>query len=799
MLHLSWPFLRHLPLPVLVWMACCFPALAQQETFILSGYVQDAGSGEQLLGATVWHAATSSGTAANVYGRYSIVLPKGKQEVLFSYLGYAAAKMEVNMTQNLKLDVNLTPGLQLGEAVVESGASEGIEERVQMSKIEVPVEQIKRLPAIAGEVDLLKSLQLLPGVQSGNEGSSGIYVRGGSPDQNLILLDGVPLYSVSHLFGFFSVFNADAVRNISITKGGYPARFGGRLSSILEVTMKEGHKKEIHGAGSISMLASKLTLEGPLVKDKASFMISGRRTYLDLLVNPIIRASSPDDAQVDPRYFFHDLNAKINWRIGERDRLYLSTFQGVDDFGVRTKSEYADSREEIDLGLDWRNAVLALRWNHEWGPQLFSNLTLMKSRYDFNTGFDYSESTGNGPDMSTTRFASLYNSGIRDLGGRIDFDFAPNNRHFIRFGGNVTRHTFKPGATQVILNATDEFAFDTILGSPDLFSTEAFLYAEDEIELTEGLKANIGLHASTLFVEGTNYSSLQPRVALNKRLASGMALKASYAEMTQFVNLLTNEGLTLPTDLWLPSTSRIRPQQSRQFALGMAKKLSEFELSVEGYYKDMDGLLSYKEGASFGAAAFQNNGSTWEDAVTQGEGTSYGAELLLQKKEGRTSGWVGYTLSWTDRQFDDINSGNRFPFTYDRRHDLSVVLIHEISDRWTLGATWVYGTGRALTLNEVQYGSLLPDFDGGLSAVTFEVPSDRNSYRLSPYHRLDVSATRTKEVKHGERSLVLSVYNAYNNLNPFIALPSTNDQGNPVIREYGLFPFIPSVAWQFAF
>ncbi|MCH1583359.1 MAG: TonB-dependent receptor [Flavobacteriales bacterium] len=773
---------------------------AQEAQWVISGFIEDASSGEQLLGATVWHAASATGTTANLYGHYSISLPAGKQEVLFSYLGYTPQKLQLELSGDLKLDIALVSGLQLGEAVVEGGISERIEERVQMSRIDVPVDQIKRLPAVAGEVDLLKTLQLLPGVQSGSEGSSGIYVRGGSPDQNLIMLDGVPLYSVSHLFGFFSVFNADAVRNVSIMKGGYPARYGGRLSSIIEVTMKEGHKKEIHGAGSISMLASKLTLEGPIAKDKASFMISGRRTYLDVLLNPIIQSTAVEGTEVDPAYFFHDLNAKVNWRLGDKDRLYLSTFQGLDDFGLRTKSTFNTSSEEFDLGLDWRNSVLALRWNHEWGANLFSNLTVMKSRYDFNTGFDFRGTEQEGDSIVSNRFASLYNSGIRDLGGRIDFDFTPNNRHFVRFGGNLTRHRFQPGATQAILDFGQEFSLDTTIGSPDLFSTEAFVYLEDEIDLNEDLTVNIGAHTSTLFVEGVNYISLQPRLALNKRLPGGMALKASYAEMTQFVNLLTNEGLTLPTDLWLPSTARIRPQQSWQAALGAAKSLGEIEVSIEGYYKEMDGLLGYKEGASFGSAAFGFEGGTsWEDQVTQGEGRSYGAELLLQKKQGRTSGWIGYTLSWTDRQFDDVNSGQRFPFTYDRRHDVSVVLVHELSDKWTLSGTWVYGTGRALTLNEVTYGSVIPNYQGGLSPIDLNIPSNRNAYRMSPYHRLDLSATRTKIKEHGERSLVLSVYNAYNNLNPFLALPGTLNDGTPIIREYGLFPFIPSVAWQFSF
>jgi len=773
---------------------------AQGSGFTLSGYVEDANSGESLLGATVWHASSSSGTTANIYGHYSIALPAGEQEVLFSYLGYTPQKIAINLKGDVKLDIKLTAGLELGEAVVESSASERIEEQVQMSKIDVPIDQIKRLPAIAGEVDLLKSLQLLPGVQSGNEGSSGIYVRGGSPDQNLIMLDGVPLYRVSHLFGFFSVFNADAVRKISITKGGYPARFGGRLSSILEVTMKEGHKNEVHGAGSISMLASKLTLEGPIAKDKASFMISGRRTYLDLLLNPIIQASNTDQSSVDPAYFFHDLNAKVNWRIGAKDRIYLSTFQGLDDFGLKSKDSFNNSTEEIDLGLDWRNSVLALRWNHEWRADLFSNVTLMKSRYDFNTGFDFKSTEQDGGAEITSRFASLYNSGIRDLGGRIDFDFTPNNRHFVRFGGNLTRHRFQPGATQAILDFGDEFSLDTTIGSPNLFSTESFVYLEDEINLGEDLTLNVGGHASALFVEGVNYFSFQPRLALNRRLPSGIALKASYAEMTQFVNLLTNEGLTLPTDLWLPSTAQIRPQQSWQAAIGAAKTLGEIEVSIEGYYKEMEGLLGYKEGASFGSAAFNlSSNTTWEDEVTQGEGRSYGAEVLFQKKRGRTSGWLGYTLSWTDRQFDDVNNGQRFPFTYDRRHDLSVVLIHDLSDKWTLSGTWVYGTGRALTLNEVTYASVIPDYEGGLSPISLDIPSNRNAFRMSPYHRLDLSATRTKVKENGERSLVLSVYNAYNNLNPFLALPGTADDGTRVIREYGLFPFIPSIAWQFSF
>jgi hypothetical protein len=761
----------------------------------LSGHVQDAASGEQLIGATVWCEDTKQGVAANIYGFYSLTLPEGKHDIIVTYIGYTPQRFVIDLNSNIKMDINLIAGTKLKEAIVSAESLNKIEEQVQMSKMEIPIDQVKRLPAIGGEVDLLKVLQLLPGVQSGGEGTSGLYVRGGSPDQNLMLLDGVPLYSVNHLFGFFSVFNADAVKNMSITKGGFPARFGGRLSSILEIHMKDGHMKEYHADATVSIIASKLTVEGPIVKDKASFMISGRRTYLDLLVNPLIGLTNKNnpDVQTDPRYYFYDLNGKLNWRIGSKDRLYLSAFKGEDDFGIASSENYGISSSTLDFGLDWKNAIQALRWNHEWGPRLFSNSTLTHSIYKFNTGVDFTDISEN---YDSTRFAALYNSGIEDFAGRIDFDFAPNSRHYIKFGANWTNHTFSPGATALELNFGDVVDYDTIIGPADIQSSELFFYIEDEFELGERMKFNIGLHRSLLMVQDTSYNSLQPRVALNYRLPGGYALKTSFARMAQFVNLLTNEGLGLPTDLWVPSTARIRPQQSWQVAMGIAKTFGEIEVSLEGYYKEMDGLLSYKEGASF----LFSLDTDWEDQVTQGIGNAYGAELLVQKKFGRTTGWIGYTLSWSNRQFDDINSGNWYPFTYDRRHDVSFVVTHDFTENWSGSAVWLYGTGRALTLSESTFSTYIPDGIGqGVYTFSAEVPSEKNSFRMSPYHRLDLSLTRTKEGDNGTRHLIFSVYNAYNNLNPFFAQTDEDDDGNPVIREYGIFPIIPSIAWRYSF
>ena len=759
----------------------------------LSGHVQDAVSGEQLLGATVWCEDTKQGVAANIYGFYSLTLPEGKHNIIVTYIGYTPQRFEIDLSMNIKMDINLIAGTKLKEAVVSAESLNKIEEQVQMSKMEIPIDQVKRLPAIGGEVDLLKVLQLLPGVQSGGEGTSGLYVRGGSPDQNLMLLDGVPLYSVNHLFGFFSVFNADAVKNMSITKGGFPARFGGRLSSILEIYMKDGHMKEYHADATVSIIASKLTVEGPIVEDKASFMLSARRTYLDLLINPIIAQANRNnpDVTTDPRYYFYDLNGKLNWRIGPKDRLYLSAFKGEDDFGIASAENYGINSSTLDFWLDWKNEIQALRWNREWSPRLFSNTTLTRSLYNFNTGIEITEQS-----EDTLSMAALYNSGIEDFSGRIDFDFAPNARHYIKFGANWTNHTFSPGATSLELDFGDTPALDTLLGPADIKSDEAFLYVEDEFELSERLKLNLGVHASILMVQDTSYNSIQPRAALNYRLPGGYAFKASFARMAQYVNLLTNEGLGLPTDLWVPSTARIRPQQSWQVAMGVAKTFGDIEVSLEGYYKGMEGLLSYKEGASF----LFSLDTDWEDQVTQGIGNAYGTELLVQKKYGRTTGWIGYTLSWSNRQFDDINSGNWYPFTYDRRHDVSFVVTHDFTDKWTGSAVWLYGTGRALTLSESSFSAYVPDGTGeGIYTFSAEVPSEKNAFRMSPYHRLDLSLTRTKIRENGTRHLIFSVYNAYNNLNPFFAQTDEDDNGNPVIREYGIFPIIPSIAWRFSF
>ena len=775
-----------------------------QEKVTIRGYIEDAATGEKLIGANVFDPNSSSGTTSNTFGFYSLTLPKDSVYLAVSYIGYQTSYFRLYLDKDMAINIQLADGTQLEEIVVTAEQGERIEDRVQMSQIEVPIKQIQKLPALLGEVDILKTLQLLPGVQSGGEGTSGLYVRGGSPDQNLILLDGVPVYNVSHLFGFFSVFNADAIKSVTLTKGGFPARYGGRLSSVLEINMKEGNMKEFKGEGAIGTVFSKLTLEGPIIKDKTSFIVSGRRTYVDALAGPFITAGlAAQNIDADIDLYFYDLNAKINHKFSDKDRLYLSAYLGDDIFRTTFKE---DLREQggftTTAGLDWGNITSAMRWNRMWNNKLFSNTTVTYSRYKFNTGFGFEQIdvVDNGS-LERTAAALEYISGIEDYAGKIDFDYIPNPNHYIRFGAGITNHTFTPGVSQVNLTSGPiDTTFNT--GSQDTRANEFALYVEDDLKIGTKFQANIGLHTSAFAVDGKTYFSAQPRLGMLYHLPNDFSLKGSFATMTQFIHLLTNEGLGLPTDLWVPTTKEIVPEQSWQTGIGIAKTFKEvFEVSIEGYYKEMKNLVSYVEGASFidepGAAE-----ESWETRVTQGDGTSYGAEFFLQKKTGDFTGWIGYTLAWTNRQFDDINGGEPYPFKYDRRHDLSIVLAYDITDKISASAVWVYGSGNAITLPESRHNAFYPSqFPDQLSPywqTQVERATSKNGFRMDAYHRLDVSIEFHKERRYWDETIVIGAYNAYSRVNPFFINDETRF-GERQFVQYGLFPIIPSLSYRFKF
>ena len=822
------------------------------QKYTLSGYLDDSVNGEKLIGATIYVPQLEQGTITNTYGFYSLSVPSGKYNIQFSYIGYEAQTLEIDLSKDIELDVHMNPSLTLQEVeVVATQSEEKIEEKSQMSTIDVGISQIKSLPALLGEVDILKTIQLLPGVQSGTEGSSGIYVRGGGPDQNLILLDGVPIYNVSHLFGFFSVFNADAIRKVELVKGGFPARYGGRLSSVLNINMKEGNSKELHGEGSIGLISSKLTIEGPIIKDKTSFIISGRRTYADLLFKPLIkRASKIDDSNTNPDgssysykentnagYFFYDLNAKVNHKFSDKDRLYLSYYGGRDKGGAETdydnEQSYGDGlgfedSGSTNFGLAWGNQIMSLRWNHQFSKKLFANTTAIYSYYDFTASNDYEDNYKDtyydfeSMEIKTNenKFSGEfdYSSKIRDIGLKFDLDYVPNPNHYIKFGASAVKHKFTPGVFAYKEEDSQFTSIDTTLTTEPVNAGEYYVYGEDDFNIGSRIKVNAGLHASAFFVKDTSYFSLQPRLSMRYMVNPHWSVKGSYAMMTQYLHLLSNSGLSLPTDLWVPPTDIIGPQRSWQVALGLAHTFKEqYEVSVEAYYKEMKDLISYKEGASFILI-----GESWENKVTVGDGDSKGIELFVQKKKGKTSGWLGYTLSWTNRVFpggphptnpeiffDPINFGETYAYKYDRRHDFSIAVNHRFNEKLELGVVWVYGTGNSVTLPASEYVGVdeygLDNdyyyYEYGDQVIDY---GNKNAYRMRAYHRLDIGLNIYTKPKWGEGRWSIGTYNTYSRKNPFFIYKDSardNDTGEfkTVFKQVSLFPIIPSVAYYFKF
>jgi len=800
--------MKYLLLVLSIFHTLILPASAQNSLdrpVTVSGYVREKGSQEALIGVNVYLPGTSVGTTTNTYGFYSLTLPAQDSLTLtFSFVGYDVVTRTLPLRKSTELNVSLAPGRTLNEVVVQgTSTNERVSDSPQMSQIDVPVTQIKKIPAFLGEKDVLKVLQLMPGVQKGSEGQTGIYVRGGGPDQNLIILDDAVVYNASHLFGFFSVFNGDALKSVELTKGGFPARYGGRLSSVIDLNMKDGNKEGLHGEGGIGLIASRLTLEGPIQKGKSSFLVSGRRTYLDLIARPLIRQQT--DGQTVAGYYFYDLNAKANYDFGPKNKLYLSGYFGQDRF-------YAQEQEEgTNIGLSWGNATGTLRWNHLFSQRLFSNLSLIFSNYKFQISSDQQ--------ADGTNYSLRYSSGIRDFSLKYDVDFYPTPQHSLRFGAQSIYHRFTPSA--VVVANSDINQYRNNVEAIDV--VESGLYAEDNWRPNARWRINGGLRLSHFIQKEVNYIRPEPRLSAAYVLKPTLSLKASYALMNQYVHLLSNTGIGLPTDLWVPTTDRVKPQQSQQVALGLAKDFTEknLTLTLEGYYKKMNNIINYREGASFLLIDDPQSANKvrWEDNVTAGRGWSYGAEFLLQKKVGRFSGWAGYTLSWTQWQFAELNFGQKFYPRYDRRHDISLVGIYELSPGITLSGTWVYGTGNALTVPLASYqafphqaspsnlseyyNTALARFFGTGRAVNDY--SSKNSFRAEAYNRMDLSLQFHKKKKHHDRTWELSVYNLYNRRNPFFYALDTETSINAsqpsktVLKRYSVFPIVPSISYNFKF
>jgi hypothetical protein len=579
-------------------------------------------------------------------------------------------------------------------------------------------------------------------------------------------------------------------------------------SDPVDIRMKEGNSKKLKGSGSVGIIASKLSLEGPIIKDKTSFMVSGRRTYIDILMMPIVKSLSDG---VRAGYYFYDLNGKINHKFSDKSRVYLSAYLGRDKAYTSFTEEdtYYDEYYETDVAfnLGWGNITSALRWNYVFNDKLFSNTTVTYSKYKFFTNFDFNEDSRIEGERSTSNWFYEYFSGIDDIAGKIDFDYYPNTNHAIKFGVNNTYHTFRPGVNVFEIKTSNVPTIDTTFGNSNIYGNEFFGYVEDDIKIGSLFKTNIGVHFSTFNVNNTNYYSIQPRISGRFMVSEKMSIKASYSEMTQYILLLSSSTIGLPTDLWLPSTDRIKPQESVQYALGTSYALNNvWNISLEGYYKHMDNLIEYREGESFFGA-----GRDWQSMIEVGKGTSYGAELFVQKNVGKLTGWFGYTLSWTTRQFENLNFGNEYPYRYDRRHDIAIALTYQLDEEFDIGVTWVYGTGNAITLGMEKYPSVV-DIQNGSGTIdtysdnynTIEYYDERNGYRMASYHRLDVGANYHKKKKWGNQTISVGVYNAYNRKNPFFLYwqdqyDFTGRGASKKLLQISLFPLIPSLRYSFEF
>jgi len=775
-------------LPFLLLMLLPMFGLAQNAT--VSGSIRDSQNGETLIGATVQAPGLGKGNSSNEYGFYSLSLPAGTDSVLlsFSYIGYQTLIRKVLPKGDVKLDIQLMPiGSMLDEVVVKANALDEKRRSTEMSVSTITTREVKALPALFGETDIIKILQLKPGITPGAEGTTGLFVRGGNSDQNLIVLDEAVVYNANHLFGFFSTFNSDAVKDLKVYKGGFPAQYGGRLSSVIDVRMKEGNNKTLSGTGGIGLISSRLTLEGPIQKDKSSFIVSGRRTYADLITEQVNKANA-DDPEFNkiPRYYFYDLNTKVNFTLSPKDRLFLSGYFGRDVFTFRDPA--------FNFRFDWGNATGTARWNHVFGPTLFANTTFTFSDYRYNIqnvlqGFSFS-----------------LGSNVKDANSKVDFYWQPNNSHTIRFGANITYHDF---ITARLKAGSDDGRVRFEAGR-EYDGWEYGAYIADEWSF-DNLKLNYGLRLSMWQNNPAFYANIEPRVAANYELNKRLSLKASYARMNQYVHLLASSGLALPTDIWYPSTEGVKPQVSDQIAIGTSYLLGDKVLITwEAWYKWLQNSIDFKDGAEL----FGNN--ELENELSIGRGYAYSPlELEIEKKEGRLTGWIGYTLAWVRRgDFPEIENGAWFAPRFDTRHNVSVVALWDVH-RWKkrgkdkslqITATWVYTSGYPAWLPEGR--AYFSDFPGAPPIPSVPIYGRRNSFLYPHYTRTDLGVVYRWKKKRGfENDLTLSVYNATDRRNPYFITIGVETETTPIgeipveikARQISLFPILPSLTWNFKF
>lgn len=761
--------------------------------YTISGYIEDISSNERLIGAHLIESNTSKGTVSNESGFFSLTMPEGTFNLKASYIGYK----EINLPFELKADTTIIIALHSDSYISEIeiiAEQKTVIEEATMSEIHFNNKQLKTKPSFLGEDDIIHTLQTLPGVSTSNSLNSGLIVRGGSQDQNLILLDGITLYNISHLLGLFSIFNSDIVKSTSLKKAAFPARYGGRLSSVLDIRMNDGDLKNIHGDISINLIASKFSIQGPIQKDKTSFVISGRRSYADLIAKPFIKkAENSNTRTIDPRFNFYDTYAKLQHIFTKHHRLILNFYKGEDRYGLATNS----FRKSDSNFVDWGNTMVGLRWNWELNKKLFLNTTVSYLKFDQNFNYKVDSNLNN-----RFIFSNRYNSSLSDYTLNFNFDYVPNLFHFIRFGLQAKRHEYNPGIS-VIKETNNNDTTNVTVSRPFVSSSEFNAYIEDDISVGKW-KLNLGVHASLLEVEDVTYSSLQPRISANYSVAKGLAFKTSFSMMTQFNYLVTSESVATLSDFWVSSTAQIKPQDSWQIGSGIFYVPNKnYEFSVESYFKKMNNVLNYKEG---GESNLLSQTIDWENQIIQGKGTSYGLEFFAKKNSGRFNGWLSYTLSWNWRQFDEINDGLRYPFKYDRRHQFNIVSSYRFSEKINTSIQWHYSSGNFTTLPTQRipiqfqtdvFTSLFINSAGSINT--------RNNYQYSDNHRLDFSIEFRKKKKKYTRIWAIGMHNVYGRKNPQFIRSNyfVNDNNPNEIRlrfeEVNFIRSIPSISYRIEF
>lgn len=797
----------------------------------VSGFVRDKRSAESLIGASVYESGSRVGTASNNFGFFSLTLPGGDITIRASYIGYTGRLYNLTgLERDTVLTIELEPSASLQEVVV-TGQSTSKQSvlSTQMGALEINQQTIRSTPVMFGEADIIKTLQLTPGVSSGTEGTAGMYVRGGNVDENLFLIDGNPVYQINHIGGIFSAFNPEAISGMDFFKSGFPSRYGGRLSSVVDVHMKEGNMKEYHGSATLGLISGNLNFEGPIVKDRTSFNISLRRTWLDVLSAPALaianKITKKDGIRTRARYAFHDLNLKVNHIFNDRSRMYFSLYNGNDvlkggssDFPSSSNTE--DSYNyDTDVSLRWGNIMATTGWTYVFNNRLFGKLSGVFTRYHSKLrSTDHDIEGKEGDSDYYERFSeNTTNTGIMDLGVRTSFDYLPVHSHHIRFGGDYLVHRFRPEynhsssfdkSQDFISNINKEYANDLLWGH------EAGVFAEDDWTLLPSVRINAGVRFSLFNVQGKTYTGVEPRVSLRWLLADNLSFKASYSRMNQYVHLISNSFISLPTDAWMPVTRKLKPLLSDQVSAGFYYDLNKtYSFSVEGYYKTMENLLEYRDGHTF-TPSYLN----WEEKLTAGDGRAYGAEFMVRKETGRTTGWIGYGLSWADRKFDELNLGERYPARFDNRHKLNIVVMHKISPKVEISAAWSYASGNHVTLSlenyeEQETGGRF-DYTGGYGNDplynSIDYYEGRNNYQLPAYHRLDLGLKIYRPKKKGRMGIwTISIYNVYSRMNPFMIYKSDKEVKDsnsaygykyvPVFKTVGIMPIIPSISYTYKF